>query len=240
MPPERPLPGRPRLVGTALGLTGLGLTALVGLAACTSGGTGATAGQSPVEVTVTSTTSPAATVPSATPSASSASSSTTAGAGIGGQTSTASPGQTTSALPTCQPSQMTIRVEAMVGGGTAGGQVLDVRATNTGSSPCVTQGYPGLSLVAPGTGKQLGAAAVRAPGESGTSGALVRLEPGGTAVARVKISRAENYGAGCSPTTAAGFRVYLPGTTAAAYAPYAVPACSVSTVHQLEVQPFTG
>ena len=39
---------------------------------------------------------------------------------------------------------------------------------------------------------------------------------------------------------AAGFRIYLPGVTAAGFVPIAVDACTPDSVHQLSVKAFTG
>ena len=138
-------------------------------------------------------------------------------------------------LPTCTASRMRTRVEAQPGGGAAGSVVVQVLATNTSSSVCVTHGYPGVSLTAPDSGKQLGAAADREPGQPEPT---MRLEPGKTAVALVKVAQAGDFGSRCSMTKAAGFRVYLPGDKAAEFAPFVVDACATSTVHQLSVRPF--
>jgi hypothetical protein len=128
---------------------------------------------------------------------------------------------------------MRTRAEAQPGGGAAGSFVVQILTTNTSSKVCQTRGYPGVSLTAAGTGKQLGAAADREPGQPIPT---MRLEPGKTAVALVKVSQAGNFG--CRVTRAAGFRIYLPGDKAAEFAPYAVDACSSSSVHQLTVRPF--
>ncbi len=132
---------------------------------------------------------------------------------------------------------MRTRVEAQPGSGGAGSFVVQVLATNTSSAVCVTHGYPGVSLTAPDSGRQLGAPADR---ESGQPMPTMRLEPGKTAVALVRVSQAGNFGAGCSMTKAAGFRIYLPGDKAAEFAPYPVDACSSSSVHQLSVRPFNS
>ncbi len=242
MPTVHPPTGRPRparLVSVALGLT-----ALCGLAACTSSGSAPTAAQTPPVVTVTKTTAPATSDPGAsspTVSASTtpagAATSTPPGATSGGQTAPAGRDQAASGLPTCQPSKMRITIEPSVGSAAMGHYGLRLQATNTSASQCVTQGYPGVALVAAGTGKQLGAAADRDPAASGP---LMRLEPGKTAVSAIQVSQADNYGPTCGLTQAAGFRVYLPGTTAAAYLPYTVAACAAPSVHLLKVQPFTS
>ena len=110
---------------------------------------------------------------------------------------------------------------------------MQILTTNTSSKVCQTRGYPGVSLTASCSGAQLGAAADREPGQPAPT---MRLEPGKTAVALVKVAQAGNFG--CKVTKAAGFRVYLPGDKAAEFAPYAVDACSSASVHQLSVRPF--
>ncbi|MEO3937418.1 DUF4232 domain-containing protein [Dermatophilaceae bacterium Soc4.6] len=211
--------------------------ALVGLAACTSSGGSDTTG---TVGAVGSGPMPTATLPPSTdasgsPSATSASpSSTPATTPSGGTGAPAGADQGASGLPTCQPAQTTIRIEA--GQASAGHVGLRLVVSNTGTTPCVTQGYAGVSFVAPGTGKQIGAPADRAPV---VPSPLIRLEPGKTAVALILVAQAANYGPTCDLTQAAGFRVYLPGTTSAAYVPYAVDACAAASVHQLSIQAFT-
>jgi len=246
MPTVHPFTGRPRLARLArLATLALGLTAASGMTACTSGGSGTTAGQTPSEVTVTRTTTAPATTDSGitSPTASSstpppgAATATPSGATTGGAAAPAGKDQAASGLPTCQPSWMRITISPKQGGAAMGSYAMRMQATNIGTSQCVTQGYPGVALVAAGTGKQLGAAADRDPVAPGP---MMRLEPGKTAVSQIRVSQAANYGPTCGLTQAAGFRVYLPGTTAAAYLPYAVAACAAPSVHLLEVQPFTS
>jgi len=121
------------------------------------------------------------------------------------------------------------------GGGSAGHLLYSVLVTNTSTQQCTVQGYPGVSLVADGTGKQLGAAADKVPAEA----PLMRLEPGKTAVSQVQVTQAANYGAACGIADAAGFRIYLPGETRAAFAPTPVKACTSATIKLLAVRPFT-
>lgn len=230
---HRPTTRRTTRAALALGSV---LLAAGALGACsTSGGTTATGAQAPVTTTVTSTQPPAA---STTTSADAGASATTtsADAGSTGTTTTSAAAGGTSSTSTCTPSQMRLRVEAAEGGGSAGHVAVQLVATNTGSTECTTQGFPGVSLVAGGTGQQLGAAADRATGQSAP---LMRLEPGKTAVATIQVAQAANFPS-CGETTASGFRVYLPGVTAAAYVPYSLPACSNPAVHQLQVQPFNA
>ncbi|TQJ08275.1 DUF4232 domain-containing protein [Lapillicoccus jejuensis] len=214
---------------------GSALLAAGALGACsTSDGTTQTGAQAPVTTTVTSTEPPASTTTSADAGSGSGTTTTASGGAEAPGTTTTTGGSATTT--TCQPSQMTLRVEMPAGGGSAGHVAVQLIATNKGSTVCTTQGFPGVSLVAGGTGQQLGAAADRATGQSAP---LMRLEPGKTAVATIQVAQAANFPS-CSETTASGFRVYLPGTTAAAYVPYSLQACANPSVHQLQVQPFNA
>ncbi|MEO7059321.1 MAG: DUF4232 domain-containing protein [Lapillicoccus sp.] len=227
--------GRRQLPVRRLGL-GVAVAALgVALAACTSGPATSPA----ATVTVTSTTTPPA---GSTTSPGAGGSTTTTPAGSVTTTpgsGSEAPGATSAAgaLPSCASGLMRVSVQAAAGGGSAGHQEYLVIATNISQTACAIQGYPGVSLTAPGTGAQLGAPADRVPGSS----PLLRLQPGGTATAPLQLTQAANYPAdACGPTAAAGFRIYLPGQTAAAFAATPVPACSTASVHLLTVKPFNA
>ncbi len=220
---------RTRAAERGAGVAGAALCAAA-LAACSGSpsvpGAGSGAGGT---VTVTSTT----TVPTTSPAASGT---TPAGGSTGGGRSTPPPvGGGTSAAPgSCTAASVRISAEPSAGGGSAGHLLYNVVVTNTGTQQCTVQGYPGVSLVADGTGKQLGAAADRVPAEA----PLMRLEPGKSAVSQVQVTQAASYGGDCGITDAAGFRIYLPGETHAAFAPTPVKACTSPTVKLLSVRPF--
>lgn len=167
--------------------------------------------------------------------------STSSSSSSSGATSSGSSGSTSSgrgaAATRCTASTTRTRAVTQPGGGAAGSFVVELVTTDTGTRPCTLQGYPGVSLTAPGTGAQVGAAADR---DRTQSTPLVRLAPGSSATALVKVTQAANYGSRCHLVTAGGFRVYLPGETAAQYAPYRVEACSNTDVHLLSVRPFHG
>jgi hypothetical protein len=112
-----------------------------------------------------------------------------------------------------------------------------LRVTNTGRTACTMKGFPGVSLTAPRTGAQIGAAADRA---RGLVPPLVRLAPGRSATALVRLTQAGNYGPRCRERLAAGFRVYVPGDTVAQFAPYRVRGCDNADIHLLSVSPFQG
>ena len=120
-------------------------------------------------------------------------------------------------------------------GGAAGSTYEPLVFTNKGSASCTLDGYPGVSFVAPSSGKKVGAAASRNPQHPA---ALVTLAPGATASALLQIANEANYPAStCQPTDVSGLRVYPPGATTALYVAFKAPqkACS-SNVNQLSVQ----
>src|SRR3954469_678188 len=100
-------------------------------------------------------------------------------------------------------------------GGAAGSTYEPLVFTNKGSATCTLNGYPGVSFVAPSSGKQVGAPASRNPQHPA---ALVTLAPGATASALLQIANGANYPAStCQPTDVSGLRVYPPGAPTALY-----------------------
>ncbi|MET0235850.1 MAG: DUF4232 domain-containing protein [Kibdelosporangium sp.] len=86
--------------------------------------------------------------------------------------------------------------------------------TNTGTVPCVIQGFPGVSYVAGDDGHQVGPAAVR----EGAKGEAIDLAPGASAAAPVGFTQVRNYDeAVCKPTAVRGLRVYPPQETASLF-----------------------
>jgi hypothetical protein len=142
-----------------------------------------------------------------------------------------------SALAACRAATLVITVNDGQTGGTAGGAYYPLNFTNTSATACEMYGYPGVSFAAAAsvTGKQIGAAAVR----SGTFAKVaVRLAPGATAHAWIKVSFAGNYPeTTCQPVTADWLRVYPPGETVAGYVGHSFSACSAKDVTQLTVLP---
>src|SRR3954452_4442082 len=117
----------------------------------------------------------------------------------------------------------------------AGSTYRPIIFTNTGGAACTLRGYPGVSYVAPTTGRQVGAAAGRDDAEPTRT---ITLAPGGHAAALLQLVIPFNSpAADCVAKTVSGLRVYPPGSTAAAYVAFARHhrACS-SNVHQLSVR----
>src|SRR4051812_48365648 len=106
----------------------------------------------------------------------------------------------------------------------AGNGAEDIVFTNTGRAACALQGFPGVSYVAK-SARQLGAAADR----QGSSYGRIRIAPGGHARARLFFVNNVSAVPGCyhpaQQATAAGLRVYPPGSTLAMYVPDRHPAC---------------
>ncbi|WIB60346.1 DUF4232 domain-containing protein [Curtobacterium sp. MCLR17_007] len=184
---------RPIVIG-AVALAAVGV-----LAGCASGGSSdatATATATATRtVTATPTATPTPASPSSTPSA-------TGGTGSAGGTGGTASGR-------CATADLTGSI-APGSGGAAGSVIVHLVLTNTGSTTCTLQGWPGVSFVGGGTGKQIGAAATQ---EQGSPNPTVTLTPGQAAVAPLKIGQAGNYSAAdCDATTPDGFRVYPPGS----------------------------
>jgi hypothetical protein len=202
---------------TAVALLASGLM-VVGLAACA--GSGSSGGEPTATKTVTSV---ATTTATASPS-DDASGNTGGGGDTGG-------GSTTGL---CSVADLRGGTEAG-SGGAAGSVIIHLTFTNTSSTTCTLQGWPGVSFVGNDNGTQIGAAAVL---DRSTAHPTVTLAPGAVAVAPLKITQAGNYdNADCGPTPANGFRVYPPGSKASLFiADTSYTACSVTTAQLLSVQ----
>ncbi|WP_214368235.1 DUF4232 domain-containing protein [Pseudonocardia sp. H11422] len=94
---------------------------------------------------------------------------------------------------------------------------------NTGSRTCQLTGFPGVSYVAGDDGHQVGPAAEM----SGERGGEVRMGPGGTSAARLRLVQVRNFDeAVCRPTPVRGLRVYPPGETASLFVPMEGEGCA--------------
>ena len=133
----------------------------------------------------------------------------------------------------CGTGQLSIRLGR--DSGAAGSVYAPLVFTNTGETSCTLTGYPGVSYVAPQSGKQVGAAAERNPQHPVHT---VTLSPGGRAAAVLQRVNYLNYPAGsCKATHVSGLRVYPPGSRTAAYVAFShvTSACS-SQAAQLTVE----
>lgn len=104
---------------------------------------------------------------------------------------------------------------SLVGGEGAAGSVHQTLVlTNTGGRTCTLRGFPGVSYTQ-GSGKfQLGPSAAMV----GARGDDVRLGPGGSAGADLRLVNVQNYDpAVCRPAASNGLRIYPPGDTASLF-----------------------
>ena len=124
-------------------------------------------------------------------------------------------------------------------GGAAGSVGVTIVLTNTGSSACTLQGWPGVSFVGDSNGTQLGAAAGL---DHSAPHPTVQLAPGGKAQAPLRLTQALNYPqSDCQPVKADGFRVYPPGSTQAVFiADTAYTACTSQAIVLLTVGALTA
>lgn len=163
---------------------------------------------------------------------------------------TSSPTQTPTASPTADPTASTtsgsgsastacrsahLTISLGAADGAAGSEIIPVVLTNRGTTSCTLQGWPGVSLVGHGDGRQIGAAADQ---DRSSPHPMLTLAPGASVHAPVKLTEALNYPkASCRPVAADGFRVYPPGETNALFvADKGATGCSSASVHLLTVQ----
>ena len=121
--------------------------------------------------------------------------------------------------------------------GAAGSAYYPLNFTNTSAKACAMYGYPGVSFVTAGSvaGKQIGAAALRSTAFAKLS---VRLAPGGSAHAWLKVTVAANYPAStCNPVTADWLKVYPPQETVAGYVSQTFSACGDASAPLLAILP---
>jgi hypothetical protein len=157
----------------------------------------------------------------------------------------AAPSQSASATPsavaglaTRQSASLTITVDDSQASSGAGSTYYPLDFTNTSATACQLYGYPGVSLVTAGTGagQQVGQAAQRGDAFAKVT---VRLAPGGTAHAWLKVAVAANYPASsCQPVSVHWLRIYPPGETAADYVAHTFSACSSSSAPLLAILPM--
>lgn len=201
-------------------LVGTGIVAAALLAGCSSGGTGTPTETATATETVTAS-------PTTAPSSAGASS-------PGATTPAGASGAGTAGTARCAAGSLRVGEEAG-SGGAAGSTYTHLTLENTGSATCTLQGWPGVSFVGNGTGKQIGAAATQ---DRSSAHPTVTLAPGQVAVAPLKVTNAQDYPAAkCDPVTPDGLRVYPPGSKQSLYLKTeGYTACAASDVDVLEVQ----
>lgn len=99
--------------------------------------------------------------------------------------------------------------------GAAGSRVFELEFTNTGDT-CEMIGFPTITMVGDGTGRQIGGTASREP----ISTDYITLKKGDSATSTVTVAQADAYDAAtCNPTEADGLRVFPPANTNSIYVP---------------------
>lgn len=145
-----------------------------------------------------------------------------------------SPGPTTPAGPAlCKAATLSAATDA-TGGGAAGSVYMKLNLTNTGTTPCLLKGYPGVSLTANADGEPIGAPAAR---DESAPAADVLLAPGQTGTSVLRYTQAANY-SDCTLVDAAGYRIYPPEDTASLFLPQPTRACSNAAISLLSVGAF--
>lgn len=165
------------------------------------------------------TSSPSVTVaPSTTASSTPAASPTPTPTGPETATATPEPSTTSAAADPnrpkgqCADDDIGVGVYATDAG--AGSLYYRVLFTNTGGTPCVLRGTPGVSVVGGGNGTQLGKPATGTQ----TGVRTVTLQAGDSVAARLKVTNIGTDGGpltGCTVEKGEGYRVYPPHSTRA-------------------------
>jgi len=113
----------------------------------------------------------------------------------------------------------------------AGSVSYKLMFTNVSGRTCSLRGFPAVSAVAP-SGVQVGPQARRNPSPAHT----VTLRAGDSASAVVRVAHAVDFPpARCHLVTAGGFKVSLPGASAAKIVPFPFPTCSARTAVVLAI-----
>ena len=140
------------------------------------------------------------------------------------------------ANPACSSRALDVWLNTQGSGTAAGSSYYKLEFTNLSAHTCTLRGYPGVSAIA-ANGRQLGSAGGR---NSAHPTRTVALPRGGSAVAVLQITDAHNFPpSSCRLVTAAGIRVYAPGTTEAKTVPFPFPTCAKAgrvTLHTESVQ----
>ena len=234
---------------TAALLVGAAVAASSVLAACGSpsasqpaGGADppAATGQPAVPTSAPAATAPTATAPTATtPTAPAPAATTPAGVPSKPATvpSSAPSSGTGGSLAACRSASLAMTIDLSQSNGAAGSTYYPLNFTNRSTKACEMYGYPGVSFVSAGTGagKQIGAAALRS---TAFARLAVRLGPGGSAHAWLKVTVAANYPAAtCDPVTADWLKVYPPEETDAGYVSQTFSACGSASAPLLTILP---
>lgn len=198
-----------------------------GLAGC--GGGTATPGAS------ASSSSPSSTASSTTASSSAPSPSATTGASTPPAGSQPPPATTPAAGSPARCLSTQLEGSIQPGAGGAAGTVYQkIALKNVSQTPCLLEGFAGVSLTNGPQGDPIGA-----PADRDASAAVVPivLQPGQSGAADFGLHQAHNY-QGCTVVEAAGYRVYPPEDYGSLFIPAQATACSNPDIHLLTLRAF--
>jgi uncharacterized protein DUF4232 len=118
----------------------------------------------------------------------------------------------------------TLSITLGPGSDTGGTVEAPLLFTNTGSRPCVTQGFPDVSYRTDADGgTQVGRSAQR----DGNPGGVVTLPPGAVASADLTMVQADSVDPSlCRPTSVPGLRVYPPNQRVPVFVPMNTTVCA--------------
>lgn len=193
------------------------LVLAAGLAGCGTGGAQPAASPSSASP------SPASSSPSPTPSATA-----TESTGGGGGAATASGG-----LARCLSNQLAGSIQPG-SGGAAGTVYQKIALKNVSQTPCLLEGFAGVSLTNGPNGDPIGAPADR---DTSVPVLPIVLQPGQSGAADFGLHQARNY-TGCTVVDAAGYRVYPPEDYGSLFIPAPSTACSNGDIHLLTLRAF--
>ena len=119
-------------------------------------------------------------------------------------------------------------------GGAAGTVYQKIALKNVSQTPCLLQGFAGVSLTDGPAGAPIGAPADRDPAAPVVP---VVLAPGQSGAADFGLTQAGNY-TNCNLVEAAGFRVYPPEDYGSLFIPAPSMACGNADIHLLTLRTF--
>ncbi|MFE3189906.1 DUF4232 domain-containing protein [Nocardia sp. NPDC059240] len=152
----------------------------------------------------------------------------------GGGTPTTESSSAAAGIGECRADQLSVAIGK--GGAAAMHSYFPLIFTNTGSTPCTMQGYPGVSHTNGPDGDPIGKPADR--DTNTTPVTLVRLDPGATASAKIVALNGQGAysSADCKPVPEKGLRIYPPDNKSSLFLDLPGTTCSNQSLTTLTVQ----
>lgn len=197
--------------GARVGATAAVVLVAAALAACSSAGPAPGRASAAAPSTVATTPAPTSATPSALPSTTSAAPSATATASTQAPTAGAAPSTSAALRSTCA----SLMIRVIRGSAGPGFEFAALQFTNTGTSTCVLNGYPTVTLLS--SGASVGGASV----PDGTATSRFSLAPGDTAESQLKDISS------CQAPLSDQIHVVAPGSTISATRPGVLRACAL-------------